>query len=61
MTGGYGDAPNPRTDWSRIQREAEALGWITQTGRLGRSVRPTAKGSPVAEWIGTPKVTGAAA
>lgn len=50
---GVPDAPNPRTDWSRVQKEAENLGWIEQTGRLGRSVRPTTKGSPVAEWRGT--------
>jgi hypothetical protein len=50
---GVPDAPNPRTDWSRIQGEAEALGLIEQTGRLGHSIRPTAKGSPCAEWIGT--------
>lgn len=61
ITYGVPDAPNPRTDWSRIQREAEGLGLITQTGRLGRSVRPTTKGSPVAEWVGTAKATGAAA
>src|SRR5690242_11622572 len=40
---GVPDAPNPRTDWARIQKEAEDMGWIRQTGRLGRSVRPTAK------------------
>jgi hypothetical protein len=50
---GVPDAPNPRTDWSRIQREAKDLGWIEETGRLGRSVRPTTKSSPCAEWIGT--------
>lgn len=50
---GVPDAPNPRTDWARIQGEAEALGLIEQTGRLGHSVRPTTKGSPCAEWIGT--------
>jgi len=52
---GVPDAPNPRTDWARIQKEAEELGWITSTGRLGHSVRPTAKRSPVTEWIGTAK------
>lgn len=50
---GVPDAPNPRTDWARIQREAEGLGWIEPTGRLGHSTRPTTKGSPVTEWIGT--------
>ena len=50
---GVPDAPNPRTDYANVQREAETLGWIEQTGRLGRSVRPTTKGSPVAEWRGT--------
>lgn len=54
---GVPDAPNPRTDWSRIQGEAESLGWIEQTGRMGRSVRPTTKGSPCAEWRGTYAVT----
>lgn len=54
---GVPDAPNPRTDWSRVQKEAENLGWIEQTGRLGRSVRPTTKGSPVAEWRGTYAMT----
>lgn len=57
---GVPDAPNPRTDWSNIQREAESLGWIKATGRLGRSVRPTAKKSPVTEWVGTAKARSAA-
>ena len=50
---GVPDAPNPRTDWSNIQKEAVALGWIEATGRLGHSVRPSTKGSPVTEWRGT--------
>ena len=50
---GVPDAPHPRTDYANVQREAETRGWIEQTGRLGRSVRPTTKGSPVAEWVGT--------
>lgn len=50
---GVPDAPNPRTDWANIQREAEAFGWIIATGKLGHSVRPTTKGSPCTEWVGT--------
>src|SRR5881394_2549514 len=46
---GVPDAPSPRTDWANIQREAEALGWIKATGRLGRSIRPTTKRSPCTE------------
>jgi hypothetical protein len=57
---GVPDAPNPRTDWPRIQREAADLGWIVKTGRLGHSVRPSTKGSPVTEWIGTAKARRAA-
>lgn len=58
---GVPDAPRPRTDWARIQREAQLLGWIVPTGRLGHSVRPTTKGSPVTEWIGTAKAREVAA
>ena len=50
---GVPDAPNPRTDWAKVQREAESFGWIEKTGALGHSVRPTTKGSPVTEWRGT--------
>ena len=52
---GVPDAPNPRADWGRLAKEAQELGWITPTGGLGRSVRPSAKSSPVAEWVGTVK------
>lgn len=49
---GVPDAPNPRTDWPRVQREARDNGWMVATGRLGHSVRPSTNGSPVTEWIG---------
>lgn len=52
---GVPDAPNPRTDWANVTNEAQALGWIEPTNRLGHSVRPKTKGSPVTEWVGTAK------
>ena len=55
LSHGVPDAPQAG-DYRRIQAEAEANGWIEQTGRMGRSVRPTTKGSPCAEWIGTPRI-----
>lgn len=53
---GVPDAPNPRTDYSNIQREAVSNGWIEPTGKHGKSVRPTTKGSGVTEWRGTARV-----
>ena len=57
---GVPDAPNPRTDWAKVTNEARDNGWMVPTGALGHSVRPTTKGSPATEWIGTAKARGAA-
>lgn len=43
---------NPRTDWPKVQREAESNGWITHVG-FDRSVVPGTKGSAVSVWQGT--------
>lgn len=58
---GVPDAPAPRTDWPRVTNEMQAEGFMVPTGRLGHSVRPKTKGSPVTEWQGTVKAKGAAA
>lgn len=58
---GVPDAPNPRTDWARVTNEFRDEGLMVPTGRLGHSVRPTTKGSPATEWIGTAKAQGGTA